>query len=721
MLDDPNGSLAQAGSPSKTSTPVLDRASLRGRAAGLRLAVMPAVLARLVDACQAEEAPAEELAAIIALDPALTARVFALASAGDDAEMPAGLARCVALVGNGVIRSMAGAEAAARVFGATGREHDFILGRTWFHALKTAALARTLAAGLGYAEPDEAYLAGLLHDVGMLALAAIDPAGYPWLLHHGRDDEALCRTETERYGASHAEVGAWMAEAWQRQSFLPDAILYHHVPAERAASAHPLIRIVLLANQLAQLECAPGDTGAAELARLCGVGAEIVAPAMDLATLEFKRVCEMLAVAPPAASAPLPVAAPPTAPGWGAPLTARLQDKLLFDGLAELLREGRDTDALLRGVAQALMVGFGLAPAVFFLRQARGMAFVGKALSPRQGKVNQLGFLAGQSDCVASIATMGRLMVWFDQQGTHAPLDSQLARVLQTPGLICLPLMGRDQCVALAVVGVESRQQAEEAQARMDLLLAFGRQAGALLETATAVVGPPPAELPTEVGASREQIRHLLHEVGTPLTVVGNYLATLKFTLGEDAPGAHELRIATEEIARVAQILERFQQTPQGPAPAAGPAEVRELLRGLLALGSASGLVPPGVKVEAGYHAGEPAVIAEPDKFKQVLLNLMKNAFEAMPSGGVLRISTARWSGGAGGQVEVTLEDTGPGLPPEVERHLFQPVSTNKGGRHFGIGLSIAAQLVREMNGFIHCHSSPQGCRFRIFLPLVTP
>lgn len=717
MLDDPHGSLAPAGTPPKTGPQVFDADVIRRRLSGLRLAAMPAVLARLLDACLADGADARELAAILALDPALTLKVFALARAAtaDGAEPPAGLTACVTALGSGVIRSLATAESAARVFGSTAREEDIVLERNWFHAFKCAALARALAAGMGYADPEEAYLAGLLHDVGMLALAALDPAGYPWLLHHGRDDETLCQQELARYGTTHAEVGAWLTEPWQRSSFLPDAVLYHHVPAGRVAAAHPLIRIVLLANQLAQIEGAPAQAEVMELARLCGVAAEVVPPSMDLAHLEFNRVCEMLELAPPGEGARAMEA------GFNAPLNARLQNKLLLGSLGDLLRDGRDLDALLRGIAQALQLAFGLQPAMFFLRQARGMAFVGRALSAQHAKVNQLGFLAGQTDCVAAIAAVGKPVVWFDEQGTHAPLDSQLVRLLGTPGLLCLPLAGADQCVALAVVGLDSRAHGEATQARMDLLRTFGQRAGAAIEAATAVVGPAPAQLPTEVGASREQIRHLLHEVGTPLTVIGNYLATLKLSLGEGAPGTHELSIATEEIARVAQILDRFQQTPQVPAASTGPAEARELLRGLIGLCEGAGLVPPGVKIETTPHAGAPAVIADPDKLKQALLNLMKNAFEAMAGGGVLRVSTARWSGGEGGQVEIVLEDTGPGLPPEVERHLFQPVSSTKGGRHFGIGLSIAAQLVREMNGSIHCHSSRDGCRFRILLPVVTP
>jgi signal transduction histidine kinase len=132
-------------------------------------------------------------------------------------------------------------------------------------------------------------------------------------------------------------------------------------------------------------------------------------------------------------------------------------------------------------------------------------------------------------------------------------------------------------------------------------------------------------------------------------------------------------------------------------------------------------VVPPKVTIATDYYATAPTSVSSPDKLKQVLLNLMKNAFEAMPDGGILNLSTSRWSdGGAGNHVEIVIEDTGPGLPEAILRNIYQPVSSTKGGQHFGIGLSIAGQLVREMHGLINYRSSRHGCRFRIILPVVT-
>src|SRR5262249_9800924 len=157
---------------------------------------------------------------------------------------------------------------------------------------------------------------------------------------------------------------------------------------------------------------------------------------------------------------------------------------------------------------------------------------------------------------------------------------------------------------------------------------------------------------------------HLLHEVSNPLSIVRNYLAALEVSLGQNAIGNKELRIVAEEIDRISQILDHFQQAPGGSAIPASPIELQQRLEGIIDLGQGSGLVPPRVNIETSFDAASPAIIANPGQLKQVLLNLMKNAFEAMPNGGRLKVTTSAWSGaGTNRYVEIMLEDSGPGLP----------------------------------------------------------
>jgi signal transduction histidine kinase len=101
-----------------------------------------------------------------------------------------------------------------------------------------------------------------------------------------------------------------------------------------------------------------------------------------------------------------------------------------------------------------------------------------------------------------------------------------------------------------------------------------------------------------------------------------------------------------------------------------------------------------------------------------VLINLMFNAVEAMPQGGRLNLSTARWRGGRGEEsVEISVQDSGPGIPAEILERLYTPVASRKGGSHAGLGLTIIGRLAEEMGAVIQCHSTPAGTRFKLLLP----
>ena len=107
------------------------------------------------------------------------------------------------------------------------------------------------------------------------------------------------------------------------------------------------------------------------------------------------------------------------------------------------------------------------------------------------------------------------------------------------------------------------------------------------------------------------------------------------------------------------------------------------------------------------------------DTLKQILVNLLKNAVEAVPDGGEIEIANNGQVNQDGRlYVELHVRDTGPGLPTEVLANLFSPVRSGKGGEHRGLGLSIVHGLVKKMQGMIICRSDQKGTTFEILLPV---
>jgi signal transduction histidine kinase len=117
-------------------------------------------------------------------------------------------------------------------------------------------------------------------------------------------------------------------------------------------------------------------------------------------------------------------------------------------------------------------------------------------------------------------------------------------------------------------------------------------------------------------------------------------------------------------------------------------------------------------------------VAAERNGLKQVLINLVKNAAEAMAQGGNLFVATRRLgpvknAHGPCGEAEITIRDDGPGLPAEVQARIFEPFNSAKGGGHAGLGLSIVHSIVKSLDGRITCESREgRGTRFAVRLPL---
>ena len=139
-------------------------------------------------------------------------------------------------------------------------------------------------------------------------------------------------------------------------------------------------------------------------------------------------------------------------------------------------------------------------------------------------------------------------------------------------------------------------------------------------------------------------------------------------------------------------------------------------------------LAPAGIRDHLSLKQDLPGAAADEDSLKQVFLNLIKNAAEAMPQGGNLHIRTdyidetaSGLPGGSqtGGRVEITIKDDGPGIPENIRSRLFEPFISSKGADHRGLGLSIVHSIIKELNGTITCEADSQiGTCFVISLPL---
>jgi nitrogen-specific signal transduction histidine kinase len=229
------------------------------------------------------------------------------------------------------------------------------------------------------------------------------------------------------------------------------------------------------------------------------------------------------------------------------------------------------------------------------------------------------------------------------------------------------------------------------------------------------------------INASTRLSRKVVHEVNNPLGIIRNYLKILSIKLPEKHPAQTELGIIGEEIDRVGHIIRELSDLSQ-PRPAMRePVDVNILLANMLRLLKDPLLRPANIEAYFEPDNHIPPLISEKNSLKQVIINLIKNAVEAMADGGRLYITTkfipafgiddAETGDMPPGNIEIHIRDTGPGIPEAIEKRLFEPfVSTKKQGR--GLGLSIVHGIIKDLNGSISCKSKiGTGTTFTITLP----
>jgi len=207
----------------------------------------------------------------------------------------------------------------------------------------------------------------------------------------------------------------------------------------------------------------------------------------------------------------------------------------------------------------------------------------------------------------------------------------------------------------------------------------------------------------------------LAHEIGTPLSSVSGHLQ-LALLQRDLQPSLRErLEVATREIARIGRIVRDYLDSTRGLEPECKPTSLRQLLHEAVEVtggGDPSGKKPVAIDID-----NEPVDFqTDPGLLRQILINLLSNAFDAIGKNGHVTVSAGLKSS----RVDIAVSDTGAGISPEDQRSIFEPFYTTKGrGKGTGLGLAICRELSKALGGSIEVESTPgKGSTFTVHLPL---
>ena len=192
------------------------------------------------------------------------------------------------------------------------------------------------------------------------------------------------------------------------------------------------------------------------------------------------------------------------------------------------------------------------------------------------------------------------------------------------------------------------------------------------------------------------------HELRNPLGVMSNAVYILERTLGEQPPKAQNyLRLLSAQIKLSERIVGGLLDSTRSPSPQVKSVEVHSLVDEHLQRVT----VPPHVQVELAINPNLPKVNVDPDQVGQILVNLFTNATQAMETKpGVMRVHAHNGDG----RVHIEVQDSGPGVPPELVDKIFEPLYTTK-ARGIGLGLSVSRSLATANRGTLTVVNHPDG------------
>jgi PAS domain S-box-containing protein len=337
---------------------------------------------------------------------------------------------------------------------------------------------------------------------------------------------------------------------------------------------------------------------------------------------------------------------------------------------------------------------FGTRPANMIRRRGEGLA--GKVLEcGRPLAIDDYNRWEGRAESFpGSFAIVGMPIFWGDRLLAVLDISDNMPRTFSASDVALL-----ERFAPLAAAALENNRLVNDLQQQMEQLKATQMQ---LVQAA-------------KLAAVGELAAGVAHELNNPLTSVLGF-AELSLTSPEvGSPLRHDLEIIAREAGRARDIVRNLLDFARQTKPQRLPTDVNRVLHQTLNL-IRQHIEKSGVVITEDYAPDVGLLTLDSGQIKQVFLNLITNAAQAMPKGGTLSLRTFR----LGDEVAISVSDTGQGIPPEIQDRIFEPFFTTKAaGEGTGLGLAVSFGIVQEHGGRISVESRVgQGSTFTVWLPI---
>lgn len=687
---------------------------------------LPQVMLRLIKACKAEKTSIEELTGIISTDPSLVSRLLQIIGS-PYVNLPKevnSIKTAVVYLGMDTIRNIAISTSAMHFFKLSRAVKSFDLVRFWYHSYKCAVMARAISEENGYSNPEEFFLAGLLHDIGRLVLMQNFPEQYQTLFETNPTEYQILSSEMNLFDADTPQVSAWLFSQWNLNPLISDAVLFINESAEQIESALSHVKILYVANVLADTDALEKIPEILSLTDISGPRLEQI---LVSAEEEVSVISKSLGLDLTKAEEKVHEAS----------IHSEIKDLSLFFGTLQNLLQARDMESILDITQTGMKILFHIPRIFYFLLDEKKNILTGFC----SGKDKSHKIIRSIAIPVTSRSTSMPVVCFLehavqnslkkDESRKPAISDLQIIRLLETRGMYCVPLYSADKSLGVMVLGVDEKM-AQDLDDNQGLVMLFSKQAGLCLQSIRFYTEYALQVHDKKMEAYATLTDKVIHEINNPISIIKNYIETLGLKLPDKHPAQTELSVIGEEMNRVAGLLDRLRSFSRPRIEGFESVDMNHLCQSILDILKKSILMPK--QIEASLHLDPelPKIKTDPNGLKQILINLVKNASEALGKGGKITVSTRFLAESAKimidekkripGSIEIEVADDGPGIDETIRETLFDPYTTTKARTsNSGLGLSIVHSIVKELNGWIRCLSEKgKGTRFIITLPVTS-
>ena len=396
-------------------------------------------------------------------------------------------------------------------------------------------------------------------------------------------------------------------------------------------------------------------------------------------------------------------------------------------------------ELILKGVARG--IGFDRAR-LYLLDEEKNQLVCKVAVGVERDKIQDISLPYDPEDNMVSRAIKERRPFIVEDAGRDPRVNRGVINFLDVKSFAVVPLLSRDKVLG-GIAADNLVSQTVITEKKLQSLMIFANQAALALEnalmyeelrafsnqleervkSATADLEETQKQLfqSEKLAALGKLSAGIAHEIRNPLTSIKILIHSLVDEMATAASREKDMAVIETEIERVNKIIKQFLDFARPRPPSLELRDVRKVLEETIAL-VVYEMEAQGILLKREDDPALPPVPMDGEQMKQVFLNLLLNAIQAMPQGGKLKVATAvqSHSGGTRGSpgVAITFQDSGEGIAEEIQSRIFEPFfSTKEEG--IGLGLPIAQRIIEEHRGKIRLESTlGKGTTFYITLPL---